>query len=84
MCKQNLDEKNTFLDEFRLFRRNLDKMSYSAKCLLDEITFRRNRFRRNGMDPITCLQKWKKQVFSRRGRCIPLNLLQNGENQSGE
>ena len=47
MCKQNLEDK------FRHFRRNLDKMSYSAKCLLDEISFRRNRFRRNAIDPIT-------------------------------
>ena len=28
-------------------------MSYSAKCLLDEMPFRRNRFRQNAMDPIT-------------------------------
>ena len=33
------------------FQRNLDEMPYSRKCLLDEMSFRRNGFRRNVMDP---------------------------------
>ena len=28
-------------------------MSYSTKCLIDEMSFRRNMFRLNAMDPIT-------------------------------
>ena len=54
MCKQNLTNLDTF-------RRNLDKMSYSTKCPLDEI----------GLDEMpwipsreTCLQKCKNR-FSR-------------------
>ena len=45
-----------------IFRQNLDKLSYSAKCLLgemrldkkslDKVSFRRNAFRRNVIDPI--------------------------------
>ena len=51
------------------FRRNLDEMSYSMKCLLeklrlgemsvDEMSFRRNAFRGNGMDPkMRCLPNY--------------------------
>ena len=68
-------------------------MSYSAKCLIDEMSFRRNMFRRNAMDPITSNQSSemeKNQVSSRHLRSmyalvkILLNILQNGENQSRE
>ena len=66
-------------------------MSYSAKCLLDEMSFRRNRFRRNVMDPITrnLSSEMEKSGFLAPRLLYTLvevlfNILQNGENQSGE
>ena len=38
-------------------------MSYSTKCLLDEISFRPNGFRRNVMDPFCIPNKVKHMFF---------------------
>ena len=64
---------------------------YSAKCLLDEMSFRRNRIRRNAMDPITrnlSSEMEKSGFLASRSMYalvkVLLNILQNGENQSGE
>ena len=66
-------------------------MSYSAKCLLDEMSFRRNRFMRNVMDPIkrNLSSEIEKSGFLASRSLytlveVLLNILQNGENQSGE
>ena len=94
MCKQNLDEKHSdenylnILDEFRHFSTKLRQNGVFD--VFDEMSFMRNRFRRNVMNPMDLSSERENQVFSRRGRCKPswsrvlLNILQNGENQRGE
>ena len=66
-------------------------MSYLAKCLIDEMSLRRNRFRRNAIDPITRNLSSKMEIsgfLALRSMYILvevlLNILQNRENQSGE
>ena len=61
-------------------------MSYSTASILDEMSFRRNRFRRNVMDTITksLSSEWKKSGFlgSRLMYTnveVFLNISQNGE-----
>ena len=66
-------------------------MSHSAKCILDERSFRRNRFRRNVMDAITRNLSSEMEIsgfLASRSMYtlleVLVNILQNGENQSGE
>ena len=68
-------------------------MSHSAKCLLDEMFFRRNRFRLNVMDPITrnlSSEMENSGFLASRSMYmytlveVLVSILQNGENQSGE
>ena len=66
-------------------------MSSSTKCVLDEMSFRRNRFRRNVMDSIMrnlSSEMEKSGFLASRSMYtlveVHLNTLQNGENQSGE
>ena len=92
MYKQNLDEKKInekHSDIFDEFGHVLTK--FRQNVVFDEMSFRRNRFRRTVVDPITrnLSSEMEKSGFLASRSMYTLlevlfNIWQNGENQRGE